>query len=97
MLNLKPGCFCTFDTRQKLKVHLLNHAEDPRPYQCNVEGCGWAFATSYKLKRHRQSHDKQRATRLTNHQRVHFEPQRPHKLHWSLFCNSHEAVLAALL
>ncbi|KAK1902135.1 Zinc finger protein ZXDC [Dissostichus eleginoides] len=106
----------------KLKVHLLNHAEDPRPYQCTVQGCGWAFGTSYKLKRHLQSHDKQRphtcqfegcgrrfttvynlkahvkvheqdnaftceicserfrsATRLTNHQRVHFEPQRPHK------------------
>ncbi|XP_035517658.1 zinc finger protein ZXDC isoform X1 [Morone saxatilis] len=118
----EPGCSCTFDTRQKLKVHLLNHAEDPRPYQCTMEGCGWAFATSYKLKRHLQSHDKQRphtcqfegcgrrfttvynlkahvkvhdqdnaficeicserfrsATRLTNHQRVHFEPQRPHK------------------
>ncbi|KAM9860130.1 zinc finger protein ZXDC isoform 1-T1 [Aulostomus maculatus] len=116
------GCSCTFDTRQKLKVHLLNHTEDPRPYQCTVEGCGWAFATSYKLKRHHQSHDKVRphtcqfegcgrcfttvynlkahvkvheqdnayiceicserfrsATRLTNHQRVHFEPQRPHK------------------
>nr|XP_020473931.1 zinc finger protein ZXDC-like isoform X2 [Monopterus albus] len=118
----EPGCSATFDTRQKLKVHLLNHAEDPRPYQCTVEGCGWAFATSYKLKRHLQSHDKQRphpclfegcgrrfttvynlkahvrvheqdnsficeicsetfrsATRLANHQRVHFEPQRPHK------------------
>lgn len=118
----EPGCSSKFDTRQKLKVHLLNHAEDPRPYQCTVEGCGWAFATSYKLKRHLQSHDKQRphtcqfegcgrrfttvynlkahvrvhqqdnsficeicserfrsATRLTNHQRVHFEPQRPHK------------------
>uniref|UniRef100_UPI0037E8EF57 zinc finger protein ZXDC n=1 Tax=Semicossyphus pulcher TaxID=241346 RepID=UPI0037E8EF57 len=118
----EPGCTCTFDTRQKLKVHLLNHAEDPRPYQCTVEGCGWAFGTSYKLKRHLQSHDKQRphtcqfegcgrrfttvynlkahvkvheqdnafvceicserfrsASRLTNHQRVHFEPQRPHK------------------
>uniref|UniRef100_A0AAZ1XQI7 C2H2-type domain-containing protein n=1 Tax=Oreochromis aureus TaxID=47969 RepID=A0AAZ1XQI7_OREAU len=118
----EPGCPSTFDTRQKLKVHLLNHAEDPRPYQCTVEGCGWAFATSYKLKRHLQSHNKQRphtcqfegcgrrfttvynlkahvkvheqdnafacevcnerfrsATRLTNHQRVHFEPQRPHK------------------
>ncbi|KAI3370488.1 hypothetical protein L3Q82_025249 [Scortum barcoo] len=118
----EPGCSSTFDTRQKLKVHLLNHAEDPRPYQCTVDGCGWAFATSYKLKRHLQSHDKQRphtcqfegcgrrfttvynlkahikvheqdnaficeicserfrsATRLTNHQRVHFEPQRPHK------------------
>ncbi|XP_060925552.1 zinc finger protein ZXDC [Limanda limanda] len=118
----EPGCSSTFDTRQKLKVHLLNHAEDPRPHQCLVEGCGWAFATSYKLKRHHQSHDKQRphtcqfegcgrrfttvynlkahvkvhehdnsficeicserfrsAARLTNHQRVHFEPQRPHK------------------
>ncbi|KAM3849397.1 zinc finger protein ZXDC [Diretmus argenteus] len=118
----EPDCPCTFDTRQKLKVHLLNHAEDPRPYQCTVEGCGWAFATSYKLKRHLQSHDKQRphtcqfdgcgrrfttvynlkahikvhdqenafvceicserfrsATRLSNHQRVHFEPQRPYK------------------
>ncbi|XP_047188693.1 zinc finger protein ZXDC isoform X2 [Scophthalmus maximus] len=118
----EPGCSCTFDTRQKLKVHLLNHAEDPRPHQCSVEGCGWAFATSYKLKRHLQSHDKQRphtcqfegcgrrfttvynlkahlkvhehdnsfccemcnerfrsAARLANHQRVHFEPQRPHK------------------
>lgn len=118
----EPGCQGVFDTRQKLKVHLLNHAEDPRPYQCTVEGCGWAFATSYKLKRHLQSHDKQRphicqfegcgrcfttvynlkahvkvheqdnafaceicserfrsATRLANHQRVHFEPERPHK------------------
>ncbi|XP_029007870.1 zinc finger protein ZXDC [Betta splendens] len=116
------GCCGSFDSRQKLKVHLLNHAEDPRPYQCTVEGCGWAFVTSYKLKRHLQSHDKQRphachfegcgrcfttvynlkahikvheqdnsficeicserfrsATRLANHQRVHFEPQRPHK------------------
>ncbi|XP_054639749.1 zinc finger protein ZXDC [Dunckerocampus dactyliophorus] len=116
------GCPCTFDTRQKRKVHLLNHAEDPRPYQCTVDGCSWAFATSYKLKRHLQSHNKQRphtcqfegcgrcfttvynlkahtkvhqqddaficeicserfrsATRLSNHQRVHFEPQRPHK------------------
>lgn len=118
----EPGCQGVFDTRQKLKVHLLNHAEDPRPYQCTIEGCGWAFATSYKLKRHLQSHDKQRphtcqfegcgrcfttvynlkahvkvheqdnafvceicserfrsATRLTNHQRIHFEPERPHK------------------
>ncbi|TNN79671.1 Zinc finger protein ZXDC [Liparis tanakae] len=118
----EPGCCSIFNTRQKLKVHFLHHAEDPRPYKCTVEGCGWAFATSYKLKRHLQSHDKQRphtcpfkgcgrrfttvynlkahfkvheldnafvcevcserfrsATRLTNHQRVHFEPQRPHK------------------
>ncbi|KAM6980193.1 zinc finger protein ZXDC [Aplochiton taeniatus] len=118
----QPDCPGTFDTRQKLKVHLLNHQEDPRPFQCTFEGCGWAFTTSYKLKRHLQSHDKVRphtcqfegcgrrfttvynlkahvkvhdqenafvceicserfrsATRLTNHQRVHFEPQRPYK------------------
>ncbi|CAL1608830.1 unnamed protein product [Knipowitschia caucasica] len=118
----EPGCTISFLTRQKLKVHQLNHADDPRPFQCPVEGCGWAFATSYKLKRHLQSHDKQRpfectvegcdrrfttvynlkahiknhkqddafacdicserfrsANRLASHQRVHFEPQRPHK------------------
>uniref|UniRef100_A0A1A7X7S1 Zinc finger, X-linked, duplicated A n=1 Tax=Iconisemion striatum TaxID=60296 RepID=A0A1A7X7S1_9TELE len=118
----EPSCSCTFESRQKLKVHLLNHTEDPRPYQCTMEGCGWAFATSYKLKRHLQSHNKQRPhicqfegcgrrfttvynlkahvkvheqdnaftcescnekfrsiTRLTTHQRIHFEPQRPHR------------------
>ncbi|XP_055725626.1 LOW QUALITY PROTEIN: zinc finger protein ZXDC-like [Salvelinus fontinalis] len=118
----QPGCTSTFDTRQKLKMHLLNHTEDQRPFKCTFEGCGWAFTTSYKLKRHLQSHDKVRphkcewegcgrcfttvynlkahvkqhdqentfvceicserfrsATRLTNHQRAHFEPERPHK------------------
>ncbi|KAL0977858.1 hypothetical protein UPYG_G00162270 [Umbra pygmaea] len=118
----EPGCPSTFDTRQKLKMHLLNHTEDQRPFKCTFEGCGWAFTTTYKLKRHLQSHDKLRphkcewdgcgrrfttvynlkahvkqhdqenafvceicserfrsATRLTNHQRAHFEPERPHK------------------
>ncbi|XP_010893285.2 zinc finger protein ZXDC [Esox lucius] len=118
----QPGCPGAFDTRQKLKMHLLNHTEDQRPFRCTFEGCGWAFTTSYKLKRHLQSHDKVRphkcewegcgrrfttvynlkahvkqhdqenafvceicserfrsATRLTNHQRAHFEPERPHK------------------
>uniref|UniRef100_A0A4W5P0K8 Si:dkey-156n14.3 n=1 Tax=Hucho hucho TaxID=62062 RepID=A0A4W5P0K8_9TELE len=118
----QPGCPSTFDMRQKLKMHLLNHTEDQRPFKCTFEGCGWAFTTSYKLKRHLQSHDKVRphkcewegcgrcfttvynlkahvkqhdqenafvceicserfrsATRLTNHQRAHFEPERPHK------------------
>lgn len=141
----EPACSSTFDSRQKLKVHLLNHAGEPRPYQCKVEGCGWAFATSYKLKRHLQSHDKQRphtcefegcgrrfttvynlkahikvheqdnaficevcndkfrsATRLTNHQRVHFAPQRPHKCEFpgrlglsevSILCSAHEGHL----
>uniref|UniRef100_A0A8C8JYV1 C2H2-type domain-containing protein n=1 Tax=Oncorhynchus tshawytscha TaxID=74940 RepID=A0A8C8JYV1_ONCTS len=118
----QPGCLSTFDARQKVKMHLLNHTEDQRPFKCTFEGCSWAFTTSYKLKRHLQSHDKVRphkcewegcgrrfttvynlkahvkqhdqensfvceicserfrsATRLTNHQRAHFEPERPHK------------------
>uniref|UniRef100_A0A673NN43 Zinc finger X-linked protein ZXDB-like n=1 Tax=Sinocyclocheilus rhinocerous TaxID=307959 RepID=A0A673NN43_9TELE len=118
----QPGCSSTFDTRQNLKIHLVLHTEDQRPFKCTVEGCDWSFTTSYKLKRHLQSHDKVRpykcewencgrrfttvynlkahvkahdqenaficevcserfrtATRLTNHQRTHFEPERPHK------------------
>lgn len=118
----EPGCTSSFDTRQKLKLHLVNHTEDQRPFKCTVEGCGWSFTTSYKLKRHLQSHDKLRpyrcewencgrrfttvynlkahakahdrenafacevcserfrsATRLANHQRTHFEPERPFK------------------
>ncbi|XP_053354914.1 zinc finger protein ZXDC [Clarias gariepinus] len=118
----QPGCACAFDSRQKLKMHLVFHAEDQRPFKCTVNGCGWSFTTSYKLKRHLQSHDKLRpfeceyencgrrfttvynlkaharaheqedafkcelcgerfrsATRLANHQRSHFEPERPHK------------------
>ncbi|XP_066521642.1 zinc finger protein ZXDC [Hoplias malabaricus] len=116
------GCPEAFDSRQKLKMHLVFHTEDQRPFKCMVEGCGWSFTTSYKLKRHLQSHDKVRpykcewencgrrfttvynlkahvkahdqedafvceicnerfrsATRLSNHQRTHFEPERPHK------------------
>ncbi|XP_027002352.2 zinc finger protein ZXDC isoform X1 [Tachysurus fulvidraco] len=118
----QPGCACAFESRQKLKMHLVFHAEDQRPFKCTMEGCGWSFTTSYKLKRHLQSHDKVRpyeceyencgrrfttvynlkaharaheqedafacelcgerfrsATRLANHQRTHFEPERPHK------------------
>nr|XP_006631152.2 PREDICTED: zinc finger protein ZXDC isoform X2 [Lepisosteus oculatus] len=116
------NCSKTFDTKHKLKIHLLSHTEDQRPFKCTVEGCGWSFTTSYKLKRHLQSHDKVRpftcewencgrkfttvynlkahikshdqentfaceicserfrtATKLSNHQRTHFEPERPHK------------------
>lgn len=56
----QPGCTCAFESRQKLKMHLVFHAEDQRPFKCTVEGCGWSFTTSYKLKRHLQSHDKVR-------------------------------------
>ncbi|XP_021332764.2 zinc finger protein ZXDC [Danio rerio] len=56
----QPGCSSTFDTRQNLKIHLVVHTEDQRPFKCTVEGCDWSFTTSYKLKRHLQSHDKVR-------------------------------------
>uniref|UniRef100_A0A673HL07 C2H2-type domain-containing protein n=1 Tax=Sinocyclocheilus rhinocerous TaxID=307959 RepID=A0A673HL07_9TELE len=56
----QPGCSSTFDTRQNLKIHLVLHTEDQRPFKCTVEGCDWSFTTSYKLKRHLQSHDKVR-------------------------------------
>ncbi|KAJ8400647.1 hypothetical protein AAFF_G00394160 [Aldrovandia affinis] len=118
----QPECSEAFDTKHKLKVHLISHADDQRPFKCTVEDCGWSFTTSYKLKRHLQSHDKVRpftcewencgrkfttvynlkahvkahdqensfacdicserfrsATKLGNHQRAHFEPERPHK------------------
>ncbi|KAJ8359274.1 hypothetical protein SKAU_G00157990 [Synaphobranchus kaupii] len=118
----QPECTETFDTKHKLKIHLISHTDDQRPFKCTMEDCGWSFTTSYKLKRHLQSHDKVRpftcewencgrkfttvynlkahvkahdqenafacdicserfrsATKLTNHQRAHFEPERPHK------------------
>ncbi|XP_075687925.1 zinc finger protein ZXDC [Rhinoderma darwinii] len=56
----EPGCAKAFDRKQQLKVHLLSHTEEQRPYKCHVENCGWSFTTLYKLKRHLQSHDKQR-------------------------------------
>ncbi|XP_069822813.1 zinc finger protein ZXDC isoform X1 [Dendropsophus ebraccatus] len=56
----EPGCAKAFDRKQQLKVHLLSHTEDQRPYKCHVENCAWSFTTLYKLKRHMQSHDKQR-------------------------------------
>ncbi|XP_040264256.1 zinc finger protein ZXDC isoform X1 [Bufo bufo] len=56
----EPGCAKAFDRKQQLKVHLLSHTEEQRPYKCQVENCGWSFTTLYKLKRHLQSHDKQR-------------------------------------
>ncbi|KAG9352961.1 hypothetical protein JZ751_017537 [Albula glossodonta] len=118
----QPDCTESFDTKHKLKVHLISHTDDQRPFKCTMEDCGWSFTTSYKLKRHLQSHDKVRpftcewencgrkfttvynlkahvkahdqenafvcdicserfrsATKLGNHQRTHFEPERPHK------------------
>lgn len=56
----EPGCAKAFDRKQQLKVHLLSHTEEQRPYKCHVEHCVWSFTTLYKLKRHLQSHGKQR-------------------------------------
>ncbi|XP_063797262.1 zinc finger protein ZXDC isoform X4 [Pseudophryne corroboree] len=56
----EPGCAKAFDRKQQLKVHLLSHTEDQRPFKCHLDDCGWSFTTLYKLKRHLQSHDKQR-------------------------------------
>ncbi|XP_075039760.1 zinc finger X-linked protein ZXDA-like isoform X2 [Mixophyes fleayi] len=56
----EPGCAKAFDRKQQLKVHLLSHTEDQRPFKCHLDDCGWSFTTLYKLKRHLQSHDKRR-------------------------------------
>uniref|UniRef100_A0A2K6EMS7 C2H2-type domain-containing protein n=1 Tax=Propithecus coquereli TaxID=379532 RepID=A0A2K6EMS7_PROCO len=58
----RPRCALGFGKKQQLKLHLLTHGSGPdrRPFKCALEGCGWAFTTSYKLKRHLQSHDKLR-------------------------------------
>ncbi|XP_072276627.1 zinc finger protein ZXDC isoform X2 [Pyxicephalus adspersus] len=56
----EPGCAKAFDRKQQLKVHLLTHTEEHRPYKCQIDDCGWTFTTLYRLRRHLQSHDKQR-------------------------------------
>ncbi|XP_004702365.2 zinc finger protein ZXDC [Echinops telfairi] len=57
-----PQCAQAFARKHQLKVHLLTHggSQARRPFKCPLDGCGWAFTTSYKLKRHLQSHDKLR-------------------------------------
>ncbi|CAL8340897.1 unnamed protein product [Lota lota] len=85
------GCGWAFTTSYKLKRHLQSH-DKQRPHACQFEGCGRRFTTVYNLKAHLRVHAQENAfacqvcserfrsaTRLTNHQRVHFEPQRPHK------------------
>ncbi|XP_075952930.1 zinc finger protein ZXDC [Anarhichas minor] len=85
------GCGWAFATSYKLKRHLQSH-DKQRPHSCQFEGCGRRFTTVYNLKAHVKVHEQDNAficeicserfrsaTRLTNHQRVHFEPQRPHK------------------
>ncbi|XP_056130412.1 zinc finger protein ZXDC [Lampris incognitus] len=85
------GCGWAFATSYKLKRHLQSH-DKQRPHTCQFEGCGRRFTTIYNLKAHVKVHDQENAfvceicnkrfrsaTRLTNHQRVHFEPQRPYK------------------
>lgn len=62
VLYLCPEAQCgqTFAKKHQLKVHLLTHSssQGQRPFKCPLGGCGWT--TSYKLKRHLQSHDKLR-------------------------------------
>ncbi|KAM8916994.1 zinc finger protein ZXDC [Spinachia spinachia] len=85
------GCGWAFATSYKLKRHLQSH-DKQRPHTCLFEGCGRCFTTVYNLKAHVKVHEQDNAficeicserfrsaTRLANHQRVHFEPQRPHK------------------
>ncbi|KAL6111390.1 zxdc [Pungitius sinensis] len=85
------GCGWAFVTSYKLKRHLQSH-DKQRPHTCLFEGCGRCFTTVYNLKAHVKVHEQDNAficeicserfrsaTRLANHQRVHFEPQRPHK------------------
>ncbi|XP_077002768.1 zinc finger X-linked protein ZXDB [Tamandua tetradactyla] len=63
-LHVCPEAQCeqTFARKHQLKVHLLTHSnsQGQRPFRCSLGGCGWTFTTSYKLKRHLQSHDKLR-------------------------------------
>uniref|UniRef100_A0A8C6UH74 Si:dkey-156n14.3 n=1 Tax=Neogobius melanostomus TaxID=47308 RepID=A0A8C6UH74_9GOBI len=85
------GCGWAFATSYKLKRHLQSH-DKQRPFECTVEGCDRRFTTVYNLKAHIKNHKQDNAfaceicnesfrsaTRLASHQRVHFEPQRPHK------------------
>lgn len=85
------GCGWSFTTSYKLKRHLQSH-DKVRPFKCEWENCGRCFTTVYNLKAHVRAHDQENAfvcevcnerfrtaSRLTNHQRTHFEPERPHK------------------
>ncbi|XP_064160567.1 zinc finger protein ZXDC isoform X1 [Anguilla rostrata] len=84
-------CGWSFTTSYKLKRHLQSH-DKVRPFTCEWENCGRKFTTVYNLKAHVKVHDQENAfacdicserfrsaTKLTNHQRAHFEPERPHK------------------
>ncbi|TRY66701.1 hypothetical protein DNTS_011629 [Danionella cerebrum] len=85
------GCEWSFTTSYKLNRHLQSH-DKVRPYKCEWENCGRRFTTVYNLKAHARAHDEENtfvcevcserfrtATKLGNHQRMHFEPERPHK------------------
>ncbi|XP_006876561.1 PREDICTED: zinc finger X-linked protein ZXDB-like [Chrysochloris asiatica] len=89
------GCGWTFTTSYKLKRHLQSH-DKLRPFRCPVEGCGKSFTTVYNLKAHMKGHEQENSfkcevceesfptqTKLSVHQRSHFEPERPYQCAFS--------------
>ncbi|XP_006901953.1 PREDICTED: uncharacterized protein LOC102864989 [Elephantulus edwardii] len=89
------GCGWTFTTSYKLKRHLQSH-DKLRPFGCPAEGCGKSFTTVYNLKAHMKGHEQENSfkcevceesfptqTKLSVHQRSHFEPERPYQCAFS--------------
>lgn len=37
-------------------------------FQCSKRGCDWAFTTSYKLKRHEESHEGKKGFSVSAHE-----------------------------
>ncbi|GFR29709.1 zinc finger X-linked protein ZXDB [Trichonephila clavata] len=50
------SCSQILDKECKLRVHMISHKSDSRPFKCDFEGCDWAFTTPYRLRRHAETH-----------------------------------------